>query len=1815
MKKFLSLLLSLCLLLGTLPLQVSAFAGDIFPSESTVKTVTLNDGSLSLQNEYIHMTFRKLWGTYAYLTVAPAAKPDEESILIGQTPRCTFITYDQGREKTEGVVTEPIKAEFVTKTPNGSANAIKVEYSLLAALSLIKAKATVYYELVQLKENGASSNDTWGVLASVSEICIDKDSMPQDWNRDFAFKWGYSFNCFTATGHTSTLEKPGGPAIKMSRTTVPEGENPQITTENSVFTASVEDLSTKTVPKGYSEWGDVDGVYITEVYTDGYPWANPFVGLSDYYEKDITSVSGKPIRVALAQTVSVTPGDKPLNTWVQCDSYTGFTFEEPNGSEEYSHFLWGFHDLIKAGTENVPSRPDAVNTAINAKRLAAFAVKGGVTVEYVADDAALQALKKQYGDPVALISGDYESKNGTEFTFTGGAAMLSPSVTATWNKSSGKLVIKKDGTIEHSGVSLNAPSFKFYQPKSGAGKDLKIKLTQDGFTFDINPTKNEAVIYVDIPYANAKLEKAVADAAGNLVFSGDISFRTIFEGASFTLEELGYGLNEKNEFKVNGVHATGSFDTAKTLSLELASVEGEVNTFKGKEKYAFNLELNAFDLFETEAELELTRSKQDGSLLPNTLYFYVASSPGIPLIPPVPIGQLNGGGAGFSNLADTVNGDYFAIPPLKLRGTLKGTYLHLIEGKGDVVIGPSEISLTASEVGIVGTNASIIDSFGYALKLNGQERTYKGTTYKGIYFVGSEALNLHLPNTEFNVIVLNSSVELGAFGGTDENKTNLYLCVGANGSVRGRVQFPDNIRVLGGLGVDVANINLVIGGQTVFPIRNASVSEGMKQAFSNMDVYLGAMTEVGGWLASARAWVLLPNIVETNFRMGSGWDIEVNAFGYLPEWDWSDKGVDPIVQAMPSEDSGEAVPMLLAEESGVPVASGGNTEEITVTAGADETPYILLAFENTVTEQEIKDALKIQKDNQEISVNWVGEDGLIDADADINADIDIIHNTTDNKDYNVALLRLNEGGTYTVNTGSLELKKHQEAAVTPFEELDLSLNNQQVTGQIKYAETGTKYVLRTYFANEKGGADYLIDEQEVTDASNISVEIPQSGALAPTGSYYVTSFLMTEKSVESTNEDGEVETLTGLVAIDNQQFDTQVSYTNNNHPIAPDNVALNLAGNEVMTASWGKVDSADGYAVTIYQKQDDGTYKDTGFGYDLDKNATSINMALTVGGQAVEVNEEGEISSTTAAENLEANKTYKVGVRAYRTIEGGKYYSTEVESSEQYLPQYTPLNLMLSMNDTPCIADENGVYHAYVDGTDDVLTVSCETTGVTYKVTRMDTNAEIRENTAGSGYMLPDFEGSLMFRIDGISGVAGNTTAKDMTSVFLLVSVDKTPPVLTLSAPIFYADKMTGEYQITGTADAGSKIFYGNDGKSVDAANDGSFTVPGTLESNGGVLSLYAQDSAGNESALQLALITKQPQYAVTVNGSYAQDSGDGEYSEGETVTIKAGERSGYQFGGWTSNRDVAFADASSATTTFTMPNADVTVTANWKKSVSPTPITPGDTVKYIVEHYKASNDGYTLEETEYLGGAIGSNVTAEPKTYTGYTYNPDAEGSITKGTLKKISSASDILTLKLYYDLTVYAVTVENDGNGSATAVPGSATMGETISLTATPDSGYHFKSWEVVSGDVTISEGKFTMPAGNVTVKALFERKSNNDEGTTYYTLTFDTNGGSSIHAIRTTSGKTINLSDYIPTRNGYDFTGWYSDKTLMQKITEIKLNENKTVYASWTKLTSDGSSTQKPPTGDSNELLLWSVLLLISGFSIINIVLLVKKKKGAK
>ena len=73
--------------------------------------------------------------------------------------------------------------------------------------------------------------------------------------------------------------------------------------------------------------------------------------------------------------------------------------------------------------------------------------------------------------------------------------------------------------------------------------------------------------------------------------------------------------------------------------------------------------------------------------------------------------------------------------------------------------------------------------------------------------------------------------------------------------------------------------------------------------------------------------------------------------------------------------------------------------------------------------------------------------------------------------------------------------------------------------------------------------------------------------------------------------------------------------------------------------------------------------------------------------------------------------------------------------------------------------------------------------------------------------------------------------------------------------------------------------------------------------------------------------------------------------------------------------------------------------------------------------------------------------------------------------------------------DPTNYTITVTNDGNGTASADVAEAAEGTTVTLTAVANEGFQFKEWQVVSGEVTVTDNKFTMPASAVEVKAIFE------------------------------------------------------------------------------------------------------------------------------
>ena len=113
------------------------------------------------------------------------------------------------------------------------------------------------------------------------------------------------------------------------------------------------------------------------------------------------------------------------------------------------------------------------------------------------------------------------------------------------------------------------------------------------------------------------------------------------------------------------------------------------------------------------------------------------------------------------------------------------------------------------------------------------------------------------------------------------------------------------------------------------------------------------------------------------------------------------------------------------------------------------------------------------------------------------------------------------------------------------------------------------------------------------------------------------------------------------------------------------------------------------------------------------------------------------------------------------------------------------------------------------------------------------------------------------------------------------------------------------------------------------------------------------------------------------------------------------------------------------------------------------------------------------------------------------YTLTPGDEGFDSKkapkvtlyGTGNYCGKAEHYFTISTEAPAAEHTVTVRTDGNGTASASYAKAAAGTEITLTATPNEGYHFKEWEVMSGGVTIKDDKFLMPNDNVEVKAIFE------------------------------------------------------------------------------------------------------------------------------
>ncbi len=160
------------------------------------------------------------------------------------------------------------------------------------------------------------------------------------------------------------------------------------------------------------------------------------------------------------------------------------------------------------------------------------------------------------------------------------------------------------------------------------------------------------------------------------------------------------------------------------------------------------------------------------------------------------------------------------------------------------------------------------------------------------------------------------------------------------------------------------------------------------------------------------------------------------------------------------------------------------------------------------------------------------------------------------------------------------------------------------------------------------------------------------------------------------------------------------------------------------------------------------------------------------------------------------------------------------------------------------------------------------------------------------------------------------------------------------------------------------------------------------------------------------------------------------------------------------------------------------------KLKISGAPVVNGNTVSGTANNvYLPSGKTLTIADTMTDGALIG--VTTENKNYPvvfSDAYNTNYEGFFAAdaaGAGVEYNTGDK----KLYLVVRKYIVTVETEGNGTASATPTSAVAATEITLTATPGEDSHFKGWKTDHPEALINGNRFTMPADNVVVKAIFE------------------------------------------------------------------------------------------------------------------------------
>ena len=177
---------------------------------------------------------------------------------------------------------------------------------------------------------------------------------------------------------------------------------------------------------------------------------------------------------------------------------------------------------------------------------------------------------------------------------------------------------------------------------------------------------------------------------------------------------------------------------------------------------------------------------------------------------------------------------------------------------------------------------------------------------------------------------------------------------------------------------------------------------------------------------------------------------------------------------------------------------------------------------------------------------------------------------------------------------------------------------------------------------------------------------------------------------------------------------------------------------------------------------------------------------------------------------------------------------------------------------------------------------------------------------------------------------------------------------------------------------------------------------------------------------------------------------------------------------------------------------------------------------------------------------------------------DPTAEGYVFRGWYTTAACTTEFdFNTPIAADTTLYAkwdeiytVTFNVGGHGTAPAAQKVENGGKATKPENPTAKGWRFDGW-YTDEKCTARYDFDKAVTANTTLYAKW---------TQLFTLTFETNGGTKIDSVEAPDGSLVYLGSYKPTKSGYYFVGWYTDKNLTRasRVGYVRMDGNKTVYA---------------------------------------------------